>query len=607
MSSIYRNRGIYPAPYALGIGAAIVSIFFHLCICIIFYDTKILNLKVMEDRIQRLNVDLVKMPSKDLEMEHLETTYSSPAETSILRKSAEEILKDAHGFDTNESSPALSPAEPSLQPTDLLKKYSSAQQKPDVFDSAMSSLPKESASRDELASMPAISKVVVPKGRKISGSITVPALKHEELYLGSTPDWILPRQPTLQALEPLIAPIQPRSFEPIAETYPFRLPTVSFNKTVEMEHAETGNYKSLTNDVDVRFSIFHDARTGRQFFKVIVTPKQGAVFVPIPKDVLFAVDVSSSISNAELRGIRSSLQNSLRSLNRNDRFNAAIFSTKCKWLFSDFQDVSVENIKSAVAFIDRLPYMDMTDIYASLTEIIQQISPTPTLEKGGRGDFERPCNIILISDGSPTTGITDVRKIVGDFVHIRPANTSIFTFDIGKRGNRYLLDLIAFESRGYSLVEENVKMGDLKLTEFIKRYRDPLLLHMVVNYANLEEGDIYPRVLPNLYRGENIEIYGTCRPGNEVALRIVGDACGEKCELTITKKIPLGGEGGPEIAHEWATRKAYYLVSRVALEGPREEWLAEIERLREEYLVNVPYSVAPGRNWFKNVFYKFIK
>ncbi|MGR3311494.1 MAG: VWA domain-containing protein [Candidatus Brocadiales bacterium] len=608
MPSIYRNRGIYHAPYTLGIGAAIFSIFFHFFICAVLYNTKILNLKIMEDKIQRLYVDLVEIPSKTSEMEHIKTKYSLPTETSILRKSAEEILKDLHVFGASESSPVLSPADPSIQITDLLKKYSSIQQKPGVLDfdpdPVISSLPKESASKDELASMPRTPKVEVPKGRKIKGSIIVPALKQEELYLGSTYDWILPRQPTLQALEPLTAPIQPQDFGPLAETYPIKPPTVSLNKTVEMRHVETGNYKSLTNDVGVRFSIYHDARTDRQFFKIIITPKQGAIFVPIPKDVLFAVDVSRSILKSELRVVKSALASCLQALNKDDRFNVVIFSTKRKWLFSDFQDASAENTKSAVAFIDRLPNMNMTDIYTSL---IKMLESTHRLQQGSGQASKRPCNIILISDGSPTTGIKDVRKIVGDLVHVRPANTSVFTFDIGKRGNRYLLDLIAFESCGYSWVEEDVKRGGFMLTEFIKRYRDPLLLHMVVNYANLEEGDIYPRVLPNLYRGEDIEIYGTCHPGNEVALRIVGDAYGEKCALTITKKIPIGGEGGPEIAREWAARKAYYLASRVALEGPKEEWLAEIERLREDFSINVPYSVAPGKNWFKNIFHKFVK
>lgn len=607
MLSIYRSRGICPSPYTLGIGVTSLSILLHLIVFIFLSNTKILNLKVMEDRIQRLNVDLVKTPSRTLEMEHLETRYSTPAETSALSKSAEEILKDIYGLNNYEASPVLSPLEAAFHPTDSLRKYSAIQQKPGALDynSVTLSLPNESVSKDESAAIRGTSKVEVPVGRKINGTITVPALKQEELYFSSTPDWILPRQPTLQTLEPLTAPMQPQSFEPMADAYSFRLPTVSLDKTVEVKHAETGNYGSLTNDVDVGFSIYHDARTNRQFFKVIITPKRGAIFVPILKDVLFAVDVSYSISNSELREVRSALESSLQMLNRNDRFNVVIFSTECKWLFSNFQAPGSENIKSAVAFIDRLSALDMTDIYTTLNEIVgaQYIVP---LQDSGQV-YGRPCNIILISDGSPTTGITDVRKIVGDLVHVRPANTSVFTFDIGKRGNRYLLDLIAFESRGYSWVEENVNRGGFVLTEFIRRYRDPLLLRMVVNYANLEEGDIYPRVLPNLYGGENIEIYGTCNPGNEVALRIVGDSCDEKCELTITKRIPLGGEGSPEIAREWATRKAYYLISRVALEGPKDEWLAEIEKLREEFSINVPYSIAPGRNWFRNIFYRFTK
>ncbi len=137
---------------------------------------------------------------------------------------------------------------------------------------------------------------------------------------------------------------------------------------------------------------------------------------------------------------------------------------------------------------------------------------------------------------------------------------------------------------------------------FIWNYKDPILLNLEVSYCNLNEGEIYPKILPNLYKGQKIEIYGVCKIDERVALRIVGNTWDQTRELFITKTIPEQGNGGPEIVQEWARRKVHYLVTQIAKRGREEELIMEIEKLRKEFSLNIPYRVIYGKYWFVKIF-----
>ena len=56
---------------------------------------------------------------------------------------------------------------------------------------------------------------------------------------------------------------------------------------------------------------------------------------PRPKDVLFIVDSSRSISNSQLQQFKDGINSGLKSLDQKDRFNIIGFTTKRKPLFKN--------------------------------------------------------------------------------------------------------------------------------------------------------------------------------------------------------------------------------------------------------------------------------
>jgi Ca-activated chloride channel family protein len=385
------------------------------------------------------------------------------------------------------------------------------------------------------------------------------------------------------------------------ETVDAKIPKIDIERDIDTKvSGEESNviqkdkYEDLSADVEVKFTTFSYPEKEEGYFKITITPKKDSSLALIPKDVLFVIDVSGSMSDADIEDVKGAISNCAEMLNKDDRFNVTVFSATSKQLFTNFQEVNKGEINAAISFINFVNLTTenyLTDVYSVLTKTVRTIPRS-----------ERPCNIFFISDGKPTTGITDIRTIVEDLALVRYPNISIFPMDIGGGGNIYFLDLLAFESRGISWIRNNVGSKKTTLEKFIWNYKDPILLNLEVSYCNLNEGEIYPKILSHLYKGQEIEIYGVCKVNEKVALRIVGNTWDQTRELFITKTIPEQGNGGPEIAQEWARRKVHYLVTQIAKRGREEELIMEIEKLRKKFSLNIPYRVIYGKYWFIKIF-----
>ena len=75
---------------------------------------------------------------------------------------------------------------------------------------------------------------------------------------------------------------------------------------------------------------------------------------PIPKDVLFILDVSSSMSGTKIVQQRTAIDNILQNMHEGDRFNIMEFSTSAKLWQTTVLSVNQKNIKHARNYIGRM-------------------------------------------------------------------------------------------------------------------------------------------------------------------------------------------------------------------------------------------------------------
>ena len=235
-------------------------------------------------------------------------------------------------------------------------------------------------------------------------------------------------------------------------------------------------------------------------------------------------------------------------------------------------------IAEAWSFISTLSASGKTDIYASL-------EPLMTLGT----ERARPFLIFLYSDGRPTLGIKNSRAIINRLSEKRGPSTSVFAIGTGDRVNRYLLDFLAFRNRGSVCFVKDRGEIQQKGLEFVRALKNPLLLRVSTDFGIVDDSQVYPQELPDLYQDTELRLWGRFSNESQLTVRLVGEAYDEQKEMVVRLPIPKQDRGGPEIAKEWALHKIYHLISLIVQHGEQPQILEEINRLSGQYGIVTPY------------------
>ena len=339
----------------------------------------------------------------------------------------------------------------------------------------------------------------------------------------------------------------------------------------------------LENLVAVAVTVYDPGAGEAGFFRLDLAPNPRSGRLPtVPKDVLFLVDCSGSISHHGIEGFRNGMLGALTGLNPGDRFNVVAFKDVSRPVFGRLEPVgpvSLAGARDAVAGYQR---GGLTDVYGCLAPWVQETPSTPAY---------RPLNVFLLSDGNSTVrNSLDNDAFLRQVVKLRQNHVSVYTFSAGARSNLFLLDLLAYGNRGASLhVNDEDAFPDAFLT-FMKQHADVLVADLRYRATGDLARDIFPRQLPHLYRGDTLSLFGRIPPGTEwLGMQISGrDANGGEQELVLRENLRKAPRGDARIAVDWAAQKIFYLIAE-RVYAPTPEQTSEIRRLADRYKLYVPY------------------
>jgi len=336
------------------------------------------------------------------------------------------------------------------------------------------------------------------------------------------------------------------------------------------------------DEVSVGFQMYSEPGDSQAYFRLEIAVAKRDRLPVIPKDLMFICDVSLSIRSREIEITRDAIVDYLSHLRRTDRFNIAVFSEQPRKLFPDFVEPTPERIQAAARFIDRIPGQVKTDVYRVLKAVVRDVAQ--------QSIRNRPTNIFFISDGRSTSGIRDARRIVNEIGAYARPNFAILPFDAGSRGDRYLLDLLAYRSRGTCTFCDDIDKAPKLESSLFQAYDNPVLMNLRLDYTNLDVAETYPTFLPNLYADRPIVIYGRCRPGQNVTIRLQGKNPYARRALRYSHTPGAPDPSLRDIAREWARRKIHHIVSDMARVGETSELKAEIRQLGLRFNVRTPYG-----------------
>ena len=346
------------------------------------------------------------------------------------------------------------------------------------------------------------------------------------------------------------------------------------------ESARSGDYQDIDEFLDITVHKYIDPASGEKYFRLDIRTKKGIRFRVIPKEVIFLIDSSKSITADKLSFVKDALLDSLDNMNPDDRFNVVAFRGDLVRFRERSVKATGRNIRQAKDFVGRLEAIGQTDVDNALLGIVD--TPLDTV----------PSYIILVTDGRPTTGVTDSRRIIQEITRHNDLKRPVFCFGGGARVNRYLLDFISYQNRGWSRFADRTYEIEQEFNTLYDQVKDPLLLNLRYRLINLEAEEVYPKYLPDFFKDRELTLYGRFDDEDVFSMQLLGEIGGQTKELIFKRSLSEAEDGGEDIARQWAFRKIYYLISRDTLgANDKARLLGQIDELSRKYNIITPYNI----------------
>jgi Mg-chelatase subunit ChlD len=330
----------------------------------------------------------------------------------------------------------------------------------------------------------------------------------------------------------------------------------------------------------VKVHTFSHASTPDHVYFKIEIYRQGIEALPVlPKEVILIQDCSESMTNAKLNRCKTGLLSWVNSLHDGDKFNIISFRNDVDFCFPASRLVNAISRARARGFIDSLEARGKTDVHGSLEKLLDV-----------EAEVGRPVIAVLVTDGRPTIGLVDSSDIIEQFSHRNKGQVSVFSLGGGSKVNKYLLDLLSHRNRGDSLIVSRDLDLPPALENMSHQLASPVLAGMSYRFSNLDESEVFPKTLSNLYLNRPLVLYGKAPAGNpEVAFQIVGQSGVKPHDMVFSLDLRNASSGDSELRRQWAWHKVYNLISiYTSTRAPAA--LNAIIQMCDRYGLDVPYA-----------------
>jgi hypothetical protein len=590
--------------------AVLLSAFFHLTILYYFADFNLSKIPLAE-RTRRAFAHDYKPPMRVdmIKTDPLDVTQKIPGERDIPNRSAVEIkaLDTAVSQDASAALTVPPPVPREALSVDSHPQKKDAEQNPwiprqAIYDIHDQNIKKELSSLP-IRDIPQIERIpkaldIVPQidfsGKQGNKIPDPPALTRSDILDSAltrgpfvTPhtddlsmEMALMRFGSATIKLPPSDPIQPPlPVEPPKSLPPEERKILDTQNKIE-KIRETVTYMPLDDTLSASLETYKEADT--LFFKVAIQPRKDKPIPVISKDIIWVLDVSASMTEERLAFCRKALTLGLETMNPNDRFAVIAFRDSVFHAFPNgWMVVNPETIKKTTTFIEGLRSFGTTDVLGSLRNLIA-LPRDPT----------RPMIAMIVSDGKPTTGMTESSGIIGAFSRLNKGMVSIYSFGTHRGANAYLLDMLTYCNRGDSTIIQGSRW-DIPdgISSVYLGFRNPVLSDASIIFDATSNSEVYPRRTSNLYKDHPMEVFGKCRATEtEVIFQIRGLAGDKGYDSIFRLPISSATPGTSALKTRWASQKMFMLASMYSRDAEsRAQVLGTMQQLSRNYDIQLLY------------------
>ncbi|CAG5117480.1 unnamed protein product [Candidula unifasciata] len=231
---------------------------------------------------------------------------------------------------------------------------------------------------------------------------------------------------------------------------------------------------------------------------------------PMPKDIVFILDVSGSMSGQKIQQLKDAMLAILGDLQREDRFHIITFSSSVHKWESEFSSATPETIERARTFIRSIVADGGTNINSALV--------TGALELKGIEDPTRAGMIFFLTDGQPTEGIVDPSRITANVLETNGNTSAIFGLAFGKYADYDLLTTISNQNSGFARKIYEDADAALQVASLYKEISAVSMKHLSIDYlpSSVDEFTVTKRDFPVILTGTEVIVCGRLAEHAEV-------------------------------------------------------------------------------------------
>lgn len=326
------------------------------------------------------------------------------------------------------------------------------------------------------------------------------------------------------------------------------------------------------------------------YFVLLVSPEIKATTAkPVPKNVVFVVDRSGSMSGKKIEQAKAALKFVLENLRPGDLFNVIAYDSDVEAFRPELQRFDEASRRAAVGFVEGLYAGGSTNINAALTTALGQLQ-----------DTSRPNYVLFLTDGLPTTGVTNEMKICENARQANRVRARIFTFGVGFDVNARLLERLARDSQGqgeYVRPDEDIED---RVSRLYRRIEAPVLtdvkIEVTLDEHRPESGPVLNRVYPkgslDLSAGQQLVLVGRYKTPGRAKVVITGKVGGAVQRFDFPAQLidRSADDTNSFVERLWAIRRVGEILDEIDLKGKNDELLRELVELSTRHGIITPYT-----------------
>ncbi|XP_072858615.2 inter-alpha-trypsin inhibitor heavy chain H2 isoform X2 [Pogona vitticeps] len=316
---------------------------------------------------------------------------------------------------------------------------------------------------------------------------------------------------------------------------------VSFKPTVAQQRkCPTCSSTAVDGNFVVNYDVKRDSKPGELeifngYFIHYFAPEN---MDPLPKNILFVIDVSGSMWGLKMKQTVEAMKTILEDLRSDDQFSVLDFNHNVRCWRDSLVQASKLQTEAAKKYIEGIHPNGGTNINDALLRAIFILNEANKL---GMLDPNSVSMIVLVSDGDPTVGELKLPTIQKNVKKNIRDDISLFCLGIGFDVDYDFLKRLAHENNGMAQRVFGNQETSSQMKKFFNQVSTPLLKNLEFNYPQGLVSDITHNTFQNYFGGSEIVVAGKVDTANAQHLQSVITATASNAELVLETLADVEG------------------------------------------------------------------